>query len=95
MEPGSGQAARRKTKAAPRMVAPGIGHYGPQLAGEDTEASRTRVQPKVAGLASISLALAASHPRDPHHPPQKPKLRRGPESKGSMPIKSMELSNPK
>lgn len=43
MEPGC-----PNTMVALRAIAPGVGHLGPQLAGEDTEALRTRVQPKVA-----------------------------------------------
>lgn len=40
-----------KTEVALRAVVPGVGHHDLQLAGEDTEAVRTRVQPKVTRLA--------------------------------------------
>lgn len=40
-----------KTKVALRDMVPGVGHRGPQLAGEDTAALRTRAQAKVTQLA--------------------------------------------
>lgn len=49
MEPGSGQAAQRPRWHSGRGT--WGGHHDPQLAGEDTEAVRTRVQRKVTRLA--------------------------------------------
>lgn len=40
-----------KTEVAFGAMVSGVGHHDPQLAGEDTEALRTRVQPKVTRLA--------------------------------------------